>query len=138
MGCEGVGFTTEIHMTVVQFQILRNTELSYCRDLRTANHSLPQASLFITTSLLLPKGYPHGIWSCFAVDNNSFAVGVATGSASLSVVIGGFSYSLLSTTDDIVLLADLHLHCFTWKAGEYFRVTETFHYKLTHSQNIST
>ena len=43
----------------------------------------------------------------------------------IEFLTNGGSNHLAVQSDDVHLLQDLHLHCFTWKAGGYARVTQS-------------
>ena len=54
-----------------------------------------------------------------ASDDFTLQIGSAS---SLSVFIGGQSYNLKVTTDDIDLFTELHIHCFSWASGGHLKV----------------
>ena len=61
---------------------------------------------------------------CHFTDTNMLLLGLSTSSAVHFILsINGGSNSIPAQLDDFHLLEDLHLLCFTWKAGGYARVT---------------
>ena len=61
-----------------------------------------------------------------------FAVSIS--STSTNVKIAGTQTELIATSGDIALFNDLHLHCFTWKSGGYFKVRN---YIITNTVPVS-
>ena len=57
-------------------------------------------------------------------DNNMLLLGTSS-ETRFEFLTNGGSNHLAVQSDDVHLLQDLHLHCFTWKAGGYARVTQS-------------
>ena len=58
------------------------------------------------------------------LDYNMFVLGTKT-DTEFAFHTNGNTNHLAVQSDDVHLLEDLHLHCFTWKAGGYARVTQS-------------